>query len=910
MARKRSVYFRAVQPFFKYSLLAISVTLCICLGQVANLRCTGAITCAPTTQLPPVVALVPPVETFPVKSLQNDENVVSANELVEQGREFYETGQFADAARIWQGAVEAFQAQGEKLNQSMALNFLSLAYQQLGQWEEAGVAIADSLKILQAKQDTNSAKDRLPVLAQALNTQGQLQLAQGQTQQALNTWEQAAATYTQAGDDAGSTGSLINQAQALQTLGLYRQANKTLTQVEQALQNQPNTLIKVTGLRSLGNALRVVGNLDKSRQVLEQSLTVAQQLKSPSQISAALLSLGNTTRAQKDTQAALEFYQQAETTSTSPITRTQAQLNQLSLLLETEQLSAAQVLGSKIQTQLPNLPPSRAAVYTQINFAQNLGRLRQTSTANTPSRTEIGQILGRAIQQAKSLKDARAEAYALGQLGGLYEQTQQLSSAKDLTEKALLIAQGVNASDIAYRWQWQLGRLLKAQGNTEGAIAAYTEAVNTLQSLRSDLVAINPEIQFSFREGVEPIYRQLVDLLLQPPASPAPPYQGGEGEAGEVLTQQNLVKARLVIESLQLAELDNFFRTACLAGKPVQIDQVIDRDDPTAAVVYPIILEDRLEVILKLPKLSLRHYKTTIPQSEVEKSIEELLQELKKPFSLRSSQSLSKKVYDWLLRPAEEALTQSQVKTLVFVLDGSLRNIPMAALYDGQQYLVEKYGVALTPGLQLLAPKSLERGQLKALTAGLTEARPGFSALPNVAIEVEQIQSEVPTKVLLNQEFNSTTFQNELKSVPFPVVHLATHGQFSSDAEQTFILVWDRPIKVKELDELLRTRDESQPNAIELLVLSACQTATGDKRAALGLAGVAVRAGARSTLATLWSVNDESTAVLMSQFYRELANTTVSKAEALRQAQLSMLKIPKYQHPRYWAPFVLLGNWL
>jgi CHAT domain-containing protein len=255
-------------------------------------------------------------------------------------------------------------------------------------------------------------------------------------------------------------------------------------------------------------------------------------------------------------------------------------------------------------------------------------------------------------------------------------------------------------------------------------------------------------------------------------------------------------------------------------------------------------------------------------------------------------------------------LAQSQVKTLVFVLDGSLRNIPMAALYDGQQYLVQKYAVALTPGLQLLAPKSLKRTQLRALTGGLTEARQNFPPLQNVAIEVQEIQSEIPGKVLLNQDFTSTSFQREISSVPFPVVHLATHGQFSSNAEDTYILTWDGRINVNQLNEVLRRRDQSQSSAIELLVLSACKTAKGDKRAALGLAGVAVRAGARSTLASLWSVDDESTAVLMSQFYRELAHTTVNKAEALRQAQLFLLQDSRYRYPRYWAPFVLVGNWL
>jgi CHAT domain-containing protein len=894
---------RQNRRIFLYSFLCL-FTLYFCLflgsteGSSAESEGIATLTRSPIfTQVPVVAPLV--------------QNLPNQAQLVQQGRTLYETGQFAEAARVWQQAAQVYQSQGDRLNQALALSYLSLAYQQLGEWEEAKVAIADSLKLLQPSTVQPSADEpSVLILAQALNTQGQLQLSLGQAELALNTWQQSTATYAQAGDEAGMTGSLINQVQALQTLGLYRQASKTLTQVEQTLQNQPDSFIKVTGLRSLGNALRMVGDLDQSRQVLEQSLAVAQQLKSPSDISAILLSLGNTARAQQDTKAALAFYQQAATASTSPILRNQAQLNQLSLLLDTQQLRAAQALWSQIQPQLDctgsietcPYPPSRTAVYAGINLAQSLIRLKQSSNVSSPSWTEIGQLLASAVQQAKSIKDQRAQAYALGHLGGLYEQTQQLSIAQDLTEKALLIAQANNAPDIAYRWQWQLGRLLKATGNKKEAIAVYTETIKTLQSLRSDLVAINPEIQFSFRDEVEPIYRQLVDLLLQ-----SPPNQGGiEGEP----SQQNLIQARAAIESLQLAELENFFRAACLEGKAVQIDQVIDQDDPTAAAIYPIILADRLEVILKLPQQPLRHYKIPVDQGDVERILKQLREQLTKPYTLLEIQPLSKQVYDWLIRPAEADLAKSRVKTLVFVLDGSLRNIPMAALYDGQQYLVQKYAVALTPGLQLLSPKSLERGQLKALTAGVSEARPGFSALSNVALELDEINSEVPSTRLLNEEFTITAFQNKINSLPFPVVHLATHGQFSSKADDTFILTWDSRLNAKELDTLLRVTDQSRPNAIELLVLSACQTATGDKRAALGLAGVAVRAGARSTLASLWSIDDKSSALLMSQFYRELVRTKVTKAEALRLAQLSLLQNPRYQHPRYWAPFVLVGNWL
>lgn len=894
MARKRLVYFRVVKPFIKYAFLAISITLCIGLGQAIDLRSTDATNSASAMQPPSVVAVASPADN----TLQSLPNLTG---LMQQGKDLYEAGNFAEAAKVWQQAAQAFQSQGDKLNQAIALSFLSLAYQQLGQWNEAGGATNSSLQLLKETglqpANSNTPKDQLLILAQVLTIQGQLQLGLGQTENAIATWQQATTTYTQANDPVGIIGSLINQAQAMQALGLYTQAKKTLDQVQGTLQNQPDS-IKVMGLRSLGNTLRVIGELKESQKALQESLANAQQLKSPSDISATLLSLGNTTRAQRDTKAALDFYQQAAIASTSPITRTQAQLNQLSVLIDTQQAGAATRLVSQIQTEIAQLPPSRAAVYAQINFAQSLTRLRQTGTANTPSSTDIGQILARAVQQAKSLNDTRAEAYSLGYLGNLYEQTQQLSNAQGLTEQALLIAQSANASDIAYRWQWQLGRLLKAQGKLKSAISAYSEAVNTLQSLRSDLVSIDPDVQFSFREEVEPVYRQLVDLLLQSPQSEAEP------------DRQNLIQARRVIESLQLAELDNFFRAACLQGQIVQIDQVIDRDDPTAAVIYPIILPDRLEVILKLPNRPLMHYKSAIAQDEVEKAIDTLRRNLTTSFLVKRAQTSSRPVYDWLIRPAEEALAQSQIKTLVFVLDGVLRNIPMAALYDGQQYLVEKYSIALTPGLQLLAPKSLERRQLKTLTAGLTEARLGFAPLSNVANEVQEIQSEVPTTVILDRDFTSANFQDKLKSLAFPVVHLATHGQFSSQAEETFILTWDAPLYVNQLDNVLRDRNQSQPKAIELLVLSACQTATGDKRAALGLAGVAVRAGARSTIASLWSINDRSTSILMSQFYRELANTNVSKAEALRQAQLTLLQNPQFKFPLYWSPFVLVGNWL
>ncbi|BAY27455.1 hypothetical protein NIES2100_72790 [Calothrix sp. NIES-2100] len=825
------------------------------------------------------------VDSLPPSLMQVSSNVAKQEE---QGRQYYDAGQFLAAVKIWQQVLQIYQSQGDTLNQTRVLSNLSLSYQQLGQWTEATQTIATSRELLQKKQGE---QEYLPVLAQVLNTQASLELATGKSEAALFTWQQATTTYIQAKNETGVLRSLINQSQALKALGLYRRALSTLTQVNQILQKQPDSPLKTAGLRSLGASLRLVGNLTEAQQVLQQSLAIAQKLQSPAEISATLIDLGNVARAKQDSESALALYQQAIELAPSQMLKMRSQLNQLSTLIDTKQWASAQTLWSQIQLQLADLPPSRTAIYAQLNLAQSLTRLKQANLPNAPTTENIAQLVANNLQQAKTLGDKQAQAYALGKLGGLYEQTQQWTIAQDLTQQALVLAQSINTPEIAYRWQWQLGRLLKVQGNEEGAIAAYTQAVNTLQSLRSDLVAVDPDIQFSFRESVEPVYRELVSLLLEPGAAEP--------------SQKALIQARQVIESLQLAELDDFFREACLDRKYTQIDQL----DPVAGVIYPIILPDRLEVIISLPQQPLRHYATSLPQAQLESIVEKL----RKTLVIRSKEDflpLSQQVYDWLIRPVETDIVKSGIKTLVFVPDGVFRNIPMAALHDRNHYLVENYNIALTPSLQLLPPKKLAQHNFKVLGAGLTEARQGFSALEYVEQEMKEIKSEVPSTVLLNEEFTSQNLQTHLQSAVFPILHIATHGKFSSKAIETFILAWDDRIRINDLDQLLQIPEQKKQQAIELLVLSACETAVGDKRAALGLAGIAVKAGASSTLATLWSVNDEATASLMRQFYKHLSSTKETKAEALRNAQIALLKDPLSEHPVYWAPYILVGNWL
>ncbi|WP_029630419.1 MULTISPECIES: CHAT domain-containing protein [Nostocales] len=834
----------------------------------------------------------------------------AASSVDQQARTNYQQGKFSDAAKLFQQASLAYQSAKDPIRQALSLSNLSLCYQQLAQWNDANRTITDSITLLTSLKETNS--DKLSALAQSFDIQGGLQLARGQADAALKSWERATTLYTQLGKPNLVLTSQTNQAQALQNLGLYRRSipllytalklpqettDNKLKSLLSGISDSPET---ATALRTLGDSLRVVGNLPQARLVFERSLAIANKLNLPDIITLAQLSLGNTARAEADFPAALNFYQQSAT-SPSVNLRIQAQVNQLSLLVDTNQKDAAKSLLPQIQKQIETLPPSYTAIEARVNLAQTMMRMRK-QTPEAINLREVAQLLSVTIQQAVYLGNPRIQADALGSLGNIYEERQRWAEAEKLTQQGLQLAQQINAGDIAYRWQWQLGRVTKAQGKIDSAIAAYKEAVGTIKSLRTDLAAASPDVQYSFRYEVEPIHRQLVELLVE---------SNKEG---------SLKTARDVIEGLQLVELDNFFREACLTAKPEQVDQV----DRRAAVIYPIILDNQLATIVSLPKSQpdsqtkdnrdFRYYKTSISKKEVEAIGSRLGGILNQSNTFDLTLPELQKMYKLVIEPEAADLAASQVETLVFVLDGVLRNIPMAALHDGKNFLVEKYSIVLTPGLQLLAPRSLKQERLGALVAGLSEARPpDFFALPNVEKEVKKIESELPSQVLFNNKFTNSAFENKVSAVSYPIVHLATHAQFSSQADETFILTWNGKIKVNELSSLLKNVQLSRNKPLELLILSACQTATGDNKSALGLAGVAVRSGASSTVATLWQINDEASATLMSQFYEQLLQarkTGISKAEALRQAQLAILKNPEYKSPYYWGAFVLLGNWI
>jgi CHAT domain-containing protein len=846
--------------------------------------------------------------------------------LAREGQQHYNAGQFQQAARRWQAAADVFEQAGDRENMTKSLVNQAQALQELGLNPQACRAL---LKVFGVESpDCSSQKVEI----------------------AIATLSQKPVSAT--------------QAVGLRGLGDVRRRQGFLAQSEAilklALVATKATPQESATLLSLGNVERALGNQTRDRWDYEEI--------------SEIIDLQSVQAALAPYERAFNSYTQAARLSAASLSPIQAKLNHFRLLLEVQdwwrgelerRLASWSRLGeeglskranifadaltsklneqekslqSQIESSLTTLPVSSAAVDARINYAQSLMQGRQIK--------RVAPFLETALQQARSLQDKRAETYALGYLGSLYYQQKELARAKEFTQQALSLGQEQNfngdARESVYLWQSQLGSILKEGGQTQDAIAAYVGAVNTLQSLRSDINANGRDVQFDFLREVKPVYLELVDLLLKANVSQV---ELDSLNFSNTPTRQTrspssrLELAREAIEALQLAELDNFFQDPC--SEEADIAVRVDDIDPKAAVIYPIVLKDRLEVILSLPNRSLLSATTTVSEQQVNETLDRLYDALDNvtandsarnilatanpdPIELKENLQqilpLFEQIYSWLVRPFESELTANSIENLVFVTNGRLQKVPMAALYDGKQYAIEKYGVAIVASLQLLNYQQVDDRSQKVLAAGVSKQiivnEEVFPALASVPKELKQIVAAFPaSRTLLDRKFTLASLQNRLQD-NFPIVHLATHGLFSSNPQNNFIITGDGDrISIDRLTTLLR--EDSQP--IELLVLSACETATGDERAVLGLAGVAIRSGARSTLATLWAVEDASTAELMGQFYQALKRSP-EKVSALRSAQLSLLNSLKTRptfeelkklppHPYLWSPFVLVGNW-
>lgn len=893
----------------------------------------------------------------------NNAKANTVQQLVQIGVDHYESGNFLAAIEPWLTAYSVYEdsAQDSAVLATVSEN-LARAYQQLGQtsteinyWEHAIAAIQSS-----------GSPSKL----------GRLMTEQAQAYSRLGQQRRAIAILcgaTPLSENLPAENTLtVNPVNAVSVRNTECSAGSAL----QISQKAADSIGQITALGSLGEAYRLSGDGQSAQALFEQALEVSRVAEETSLEVALLTSLGNTSvglsqvgyrraseagsrgdrdadtfRAEADgfNTRAMDYFKASYALAKqqqSAGEQLRALLSLIPVYERADDLVTAQQSWESASDILAQLPNSQMKAFAAIKLSDYLEplavRTLQTVLNATPpsatTETKSAALLDKAIAIGESIQNPRVLSFALGKRGNLEERAGRYGSALEQTQKARLFAdQDLAAQDILYLLEWQMGRILKEQGNLTDAAQAYGQAVNLLSQIRSNILNANRDVQFDFRDTVEPIYRQYAQLNLQA-VPPAVTLRKGEQAFAELDTTLE------TLDSLKIAELQSYFANDCvIAPVATRVDAV--GDSQATAVLSTAILDadgslsvqqnnpqqdngaQQLAVIVSLPNGSKKVVQTPVHSQEVGQTIKAFRDTLELGGSQYISEyqyAPSQQLYDWLIKPFEADL--AEVKTLVFVNDGLLRSVPMAALYDGQQYLIEKFAIATTPSLTLTDPKKIARPTaLSALLMGVSEQPEvegrRFNGLPAVADELDSVAAQLPdSKVLLNEAFSVSALKAALAQKDYRILHMATHGTFGFDPTDNYLVAgakseagdFNETLTISELDALIRTVSDPTREPIELLTLTACETAVGDNRSTLGLAGVAIRAGVRSAIATLWSVSDSSSADLIAQFYDNLQSPELTKAEALRQAQIAMIRSDDFvaQHPYRWAPFTLIGNWL
>ena len=457
--------------------------------------------------------------------------------------------------------------------------------------------------------------------------------------------------------------------------------------------------------------------------------------------------------------------------------------------------------------------------------------------------------------------------------------------ALQLTYQALQAAEQTNAANLLYRWHWQAGRIHRALSQNEDAVLAYQQAISSLQLIRSDLATSHQDLSIDFRLDVEPVYRQFLELLL---------------------TQKNsdfrLRQALEVKDLLQLSELEHYFGDDCLIIR-ADTPQVNSPSSAKTTVINTIILEKNTYLILQLPDGQVKSFSLPISNVQMNQMVKQWRYDLENQAN-NSYLSLSRKLYQLLIETIESELAASQTEQLVFVNDGILRNVPMAALQDNEnkKFLIENYAIASSLGFELKF-ELVKSNEVRVLAFGLTSGSSNSPTLPYVEEELNNINNITESKSFLDRQFNLDNFAQETKKDKYNVIHIATHGEFSGTIEQTYIEAYREKISLRKLEQILQQRDPD--SKIELLILSACETAAGSERAILGLAGVAIRSNVENVLGSLWNVSDREMASFTSDFYRYWLTEELTQPQALRQAQINLIKMPDF-HPAIWSSLILI----
>lgn len=503
--------------------------------------------------------------------------------------------------------------------------------------------------------------------------------------------------------------------------------------------------------------------------------------------------------------------------------------------------------------------------------------------------TRSGELIGLSIQSLDNAAAAFSPEQhpaslheAWGRAGRAHTLAGDHTAAESYYRRAIKGSLQQNNLEQLYRWYWELARIKSGDNALPDALQYYELAVNAHQELFIG-AAGGAEL-----EKQTELYNEFLSLLLDGPKPDKAAFE----------------KAIKTLEGLRTASIQDYFQDSCVAEARLNIGNIADVIEADTAILYPLMLKDRLRVLL-VTRDGIRQQLSGLNRDTLFDAAEQLRSRIKDNDDgyLVQSRLLSAA----LIEPFADILKQRKISHLIIVPDHITAAIPYSALEYDDRFLLERFSLSIAPALELTQSDSAAAGKRRALYAGVSLPVFNLPALQRVRDEIALASSFIPGETLLNNGFSSDSVAEKLSAGGYGILHLASHSRIADEVEDSFILTFDGKMTLNNLRDLLGATRYSQ-TPVRLLSLSACSTAEGSRRAALGLAGLAVKSGAQSVLASLWPINDTATAQLVAEFYRQLADGQ-GKADALRQAQLSLLRDARFEHPNNWAAFVLVGDW-
>ncbi len=521
-------------------------------------------------------------------------------------------------------------------------------------------------------------------------------------------WSDAIRLCRLSGDTDLEAQALARRGEAYRVEGYYRDASSDLQEaLAKAEQSHDQALIAAAS-GALGNLAFMSRRTAVAEPLLERSRDLATRLHDGTTLAASENDLGNlyasTSRPSEAAGAYAQAISNAQTVGDAALAAT-AETNAARLALRGNDWARATALLTRAVAALAGLPPSYANGLALVSAGSAVFEPKGEIPADAQAVAE--RAFHAAAATGETLHNLKISSLADGSLGHLYERAGRLDDASTLTERAALEAQQASAPDLSYRWDWQRGRLAHRRGQNDLALVSYRRAVAELQSVRQDIPVEYRDGRSSYRTTFGPLYLEFTDLLLRrsrtnPAESPA-----------------LIREARDTIEELKETELQDYFRDTCVASFEAK-QRSIESIAPGTAVLYPISLPDRLEMLVDIGGTE-RQFTIAVPEAQLRQEVGHFRALLEK----RTTNEYlvpARQLYDQIIRPIEPDLAANRVDTLVVVPDEVLRVVPFAALNDGTHFLVARYATAIAPSLKLVAPEPLAAASGTALVLGISHS--------------------------------------------------------------------------------------------------------------------------------------------------------------------------------------------